>query len=141
MLLSSMQGERTTGVTSMTKKQKIAIVGLGRVGSVFLEALLSKANKGLEIVAVAEKGDTPGCRLARANGIEVLDVDGLIGKSSDVDIIFDLTGVSAVRQELREKLLKSTNRHTVIATESIARMIWIFIADTELPDIHAVAGY
>ena len=125
----------------MTKKQKIAIVGLGRVGSVFLEALLSKANKGLEIVAVAEKSDTPGCRLARANGIEVLDVDGLIGKSSGVDIIFDLTGVSAVRQELREKLLKSTNRHTVIATESIARMIWIFIADTELPDIHAVAGY
>ncbi|MBW8072939.1 MAG: homoserine dehydrogenase [Ferrovum sp.] len=123
------------------KKQKIAIVGLGRVGSVFLEALLSKANQGLEIVAVVEKSDTPGCRLAQAEGIEILDVDGLVGKSGDVDIIFDLTGVSAVRQELREKLLKSTNRHTVIATESIARMIWIFIADTELPDIHAAVGY
>ena len=123
------------------KKQTIAIVGLGRVGSVFLEALLSKANQGLEIVAVAEKSDTPGCRLAQAKGIAILDVDGLIGKSSDVDIIFDLTGVSAVRQELREKLLKSTNRHTVIATENIARMIWMFIADTELPDIHAAVGY
>ncbi|QKE39050.1 hypothetical protein [Ferrovum myxofaciens] len=123
------------------KKQTIAIVGLGRVGSVFLEALLGKANKGLEIVAVAEKSDTPGTRLALAHGIEVLDVDGLIGKSGNVDIIFDLTGMSAVRQELRDKLSKSTNRHTVIATESIARMIWLFITDVDLPDVHAVAGY
>ncbi|VAY89143.1 conserved hypothetical protein [mine drainage metagenome] len=123
------------------KKQTIAIVGLGRVGSVFLEALLGKANKGLEIVAVAEKSDTPGSRLALAQGIEILDVDGLIGKSGNVDIIFDLTGMSAVRQELRDKLSKSTNRHTVIATESIARMIWMFITDAELPDVHAGAGY
>ncbi|EQD73140.1 MmcA [mine drainage metagenome] len=123
------------------KKQTIAIVGLGRVGSVFLGALLGKANKGLEIVAVAEKSDTPGTRLALAHGIEVLDVDGLIGKSGNVDIIFDLTGMSAVRQELRDKLSKSTNRHTVIATESIARMIWMFITDAELPDVHAGAGY
>ncbi|KXW57638.1 Rossmann-fold NAD(P)-binding domain-containing protein [Ferrovum myxofaciens] len=123
------------------KKQTIAIVGLGRVGSVFLEALLGKANKGLKIVAVAEKSDTPGSRLALAQGIEILDVDGLIGKSGNVDIIFDLTGMSAVRQELRDKLSKSTNRHTVIATESIARMIWMFITDAELPDVHAGAGY
>ena len=34
--------------------------------------------------------------------------------------IFDLTGIPNVRKELREKLLASNNKHTVIASETIA---------------------
>jgi hypothetical protein len=36
-----------------------------------------------------------------------------IGK--DIDVIFDLTGIPALRRELREKLARSHNLHTVIA--------------------------
>lgn len=124
------------------QKQSIAIVGLGRVGSVFLEKLLACANKGISIVAVAEKGATPGAALAKANGIENISIDQLVAKSDKVDILFDLTGLPDVRKELREKLMAAGNRHTVIATESIALFIWRLISDgEELPNVHAKTGY
>jgi predicted dinucleotide-utilizing enzyme len=124
------------------QKQAIAIVGLGRVGSVFLEKLLEQSGKGVAIVAVAEKGDTAGAALAKANGIENLNIDQLIAKGGDIDILFDLTGSAAVRQELRERLMGSGNRHTVIATEGVALLIWALIADGEnMPDVHGKTGY
>jgi predicted dehydrogenase len=124
------------------QKQSIAIVGLGRVGSVFLEKLLKQANKGISIVAVAEKGATAGAALAKANGIENMNLDQLVAKSDKIDILFDLTGLAEVRKELREKLMAAENRHTVIATESIASFIWLLISDGEaLPNVHAKTGY
>ncbi|KAF0205791.1 MAG: hypothetical protein FD173_736 [Gallionellaceae bacterium] len=124
------------------QKQSIAIVGLGRVGSVFLEKLLGQSNKGVEIVAVAEKGQTAGASLAKTHGIENLTIDQLVAKGGNIDILFDLTGMSAVRQELREKLMASGNRHTVIATESVASLIWVLISEGEnLPNVHVKTGY
>ncbi|TAJ77260.1 MAG: homoserine dehydrogenase [Gallionellaceae bacterium] len=124
------------------QKQSIAIVGLGRVGSVFLEKLLKQANKGIAIVAVAEKGETAGTVLAKANGIQNLSLDQLMAKSDSIDILFDLTGAPAVRKELREKLMVSGNRHTVIATESVANLIWALVSDGDaLPNVHAKIGY
>lgn len=124
------------------QKQSIAIVGLGRVGSVFLEKLLGESNKGISIVAVAEKGATTGAALAKTHGIENLSIDQLVAKSGSIDILFDLTGLAAVRQELREKLMAAGNRHTVIATESIATLIWSLISDGEnLPNVHVKTGY
>lgn len=124
------------------QKQSIAIVGLGRVGSVFLEKLLGQSKKGVSIVAVAEKGQTAGTALAKANGIENLNIDQLVAKGGNIDILFDLTGLPAVRQELREKLMISGNRHTVIATESVASLIWVLISEGEnLPNVHVKTGY
>ncbi|MFA5824681.1 MAG: hypothetical protein WC825_01775 [Gallionellaceae bacterium] len=124
------------------QKQSIAIVGLGRVGSVFLEKLLGQSNKGVSIIAVAEKGQTAGTALAKANGIENLNIDQLVAKGGNIDILFDLTGLPAVRQELREKLMASGNRHTVIATESVASLIWVLISEGEnLPNVHVKTGY
>ena len=124
------------------KKQSIAIVGLGRVGSVFLEKLLGQAEKGIAIVAVAEKGVTAGTAIAKAHGIENLSIDQLIAKSGSVDILFDLTGLSAVRQELRDKMVASGNHHTIIATESVALLIWALISSgDDLPSVHANTGY
>jgi predicted dinucleotide-utilizing enzyme len=123
-------------------KQSIAIVGLGRVGSIFLEELLSRPNKDIEVVAVAENGETSGKILAKTRGIEVLNIDALIAKGDGIDILFDLTGVPAVRRELREKLMASDNHHTIIATETIARLIWSLLAnDVALPAVHAKTGY
>ena len=42
------------------KKQSIAIVGLGKMGSAFLEELLGQPNEGVEIIAVVEKNNTAG---------------------------------------------------------------------------------
>jgi len=124
------------------QKQSIAIVGLGRVGSVFLEKLLGQSAKGIEIVAVAEKGDTAGTALAKANDIENLSLDQLMAKSDSIDILFDLTGAAVVRKELREKLMATGNRHTVIATESVASLIWMLIAEGEtMPNVHGKTGY
>lgn len=122
--------------------QSIAIVGLGRVGSVFLKELLSQSGKGINIVAVAEKGDTSGTALAKARGVQNLSIDELVAKGKDIDILFDLTGVALVRQELRDKLQASGNRHTVIASESIANLVWALISNgAELPNVHAKTGY
>lgn len=124
------------------EKQSIAIVGLGTLGSAFLEELLGQPNEGVEIVAVVEKNKTAGLALAETRGIRNLSLDELIAKGDKLDILFDLTGVSEVRQEIRDKLRASGNRHTIVATENIARMVWTLIASgAELPRSRAKAGY
>lgn len=124
------------------EKQSIAIVGLGKMGSAFLEELLGQPNEGVKIVAVVEKVNSPGLSLAKAHGIRNISLDELIAKGDDLDILFDLTGEAAVRQELRNKLRAAGNLHTIVATENIARMVWALIASgTELPRATADAGY
>jgi predicted dinucleotide-utilizing enzyme len=124
------------------EKQTIAIVGLGKVGSAFLEELLGQSNEGVEIVAVVESNNTAGSALAKARGIKNLSIDELVGMGEDLDILFDLTDVASVRQDLRDKLRAAGNRHTIIATENIARMVWTLIASgAELPGPRSNAGY
>ena len=123
-------------------QQSIAIVGLGRVGSVFLEGLLNHGSDGISVVAVSEMGDTPGRKLAQSKAIPIMDIDALITRGDSIDILFDLTGNAKVRQELRDKMVASNNRHTLIATESVAQVIWSLIAsEVALPKVHATAGY
>ena len=123
-------------------KQSIAIVGLGRVGSAFLEELLSQSNNSVEIIAVVECVDTAGLALAQARGIRDISIDELVAMGTGIDILFDLTDVAAVRQELREKLRASGNHHTIVATENIARMIWALISSgADLPRVHTRTGY
>ncbi len=124
------------------EKQSIAIVGLGRVGSAFLEELLSQSNNSVEIIAVVECAETAGRTLARARGIRDISIDELVAMGTGIDILFDLTDVAAVRRELREKLQASGNHHTIVATENIARMIWGLISSgAELPMVHTRTGY
>lgn len=124
-------------------QQSIAIVGLGRVGSVFLEGLLNHDADGITVVAVSEQGDTPGSKLAKSKGIPVVTIDDLIEHGESIDILFDLTGVMAVRKELRDKMASSNNRHTLIATEAVAQLIWSLIphGGEALPKVHAKVGY
>jgi len=123
-------------------KQSIAIVGLGKMGSAFLEELLGQSNEGVEIVAVVENNNTAGLALAKARGIDNLSIDELVRMGEDLDILFDLTDVPTVRQELRDKLRAAGNRHTIIATENIAHMVWTLIArGTDIPRTHASPAY
>jgi len=115
-------------------KQNIAIIGLGRIGSAFLDAMQQK-KQSINLVCVAERTDTPAKAKAAAAGIKIAMLDEIIAMGNVIDIIFDLTGIPDVRKELREKLLASKNNHTVIASETIVRLIWSLISDAELPVI------
>jgi pyrroline-5-carboxylate reductase len=117
------------------EKQRIAIIGLGRIGSAFLQQMLAKRAQGIELVCVAEAADTPGRKQAIEAGLVVKSLDQVVALGAGVDVIFDLTGMSEVRRELREKLVASKNSHTVIASESIVRVIWALISADALPVI------
>lgn len=123
------------------ESQKIAVIGLGRVGSAFLEQMLALKDKGIQITYAIEQSETPGKLLAKQAGIRLLTLDQLIALGSEVDIIFDLTGNAEARRELREKLAASHNRHTTIAPEAIARMMWTAMGGKALPDVHGKKGY
>jgi predicted dinucleotide-utilizing enzyme len=113
-------------------KQNIAIIGLGRIGSAFLGAMLQK-KQNINLVCVAERSVTPGKAQAVANGIKIAVLDEIVAMGDKIDIIFELTGIADVRKELREKLLAVNNGHTVIASETIARLIEVLITDAEPP--------
>jgi len=115
-------------------KQNIAIIGLGRIGSVFLGAMQQKRQR-INLVCVAEQMDTPAKAQAAAAGIKIATLDDIVAMGNGIDVIFDLTGIPDVRKELREKLLAANNNHTVIASETIARLIWSLVGDSELPII------
>ena len=116
-------------------KQRIAIIGLGRIGSAFLRQILDRKADALEIVAVAEANDTPGRQFALERGVSVRSLDAIVALGNQVDVVFDLTGLPAVRRELREKMGAAGNQHTVIASETIARVIWALIGTDDLPMI------
>ncbi len=123
---------------------RVAIVGLGRVGSVFLERLSEKEGSGLNIVACAEKrADAQGVEIAKNKGIPVYtDTKEIVAMGEDVDVIFDLTGNAEARKNLRGELARSGNQHTVIAPEVIAYLLWDLMGETEaLPQAHDRKGY
>jgi predicted dinucleotide-utilizing enzyme len=123
------------------KSMNIAIVGLGRVGGEFLKEILKRGKSDLVVRCVAELSDTPGKEAAIAAGIEVLKLDEVVALGDEVDIIFDTSGNATVREQLRGFLWKSTNEHTVIAPETIARLIWSLLSDETLPEVHGNLGY
>lgn len=123
-------------------KQIVAVVGLGRIGGAFLEELMCVVDKGIKVAYAVEQNDTPARTVAETYHVQIVTIDQLIAEGEKVDVIFDLTGSAEVRKELREKLHSSGNRHTVIAPESIARMVWALMADDKiLPDAHGKKGY
>jgi predicted homoserine dehydrogenase-like protein len=79
--------------------------------------------------------DTPGKAQAIAAGIKIVTLDDIVALGDRIDVIFELTGLPSVRKELREKLTSANNRHTVIASETIVRVIWALISEDALPVI------
>ena len=86
------------------EKQNIAIIGLGRIGSAFLEEMLRKKGSGINIAGAAEKMDTQGKAQAAAAGITIVSLDDVVAMGEKIDVVFELTGLPDVRKELREKL-------------------------------------
>jgi predicted dinucleotide-utilizing enzyme len=119
----------------------IAIIGLGRVGTLFIKKLISFKEKGIHIIAAAEQADTEGKKIAGEKGIPIKNYTDITGMGDHVDIIFDLTGDSEVRKTLRSGLQQNQNHHTAIAPETFAYLLWSVMEDKPLPDVHSHKGY
>ena len=117
------------------EKQNIAVIGLGRIGSAFLSEMLRKKGSGINLAYAAEQMDTLGKAKAIAAGIKIGSLDDIVAMGDRIDVVFELTGLPSVRKELREKITAANNRHTVIASETIVRVIWALISDEALPVI------
>ena len=70
-------------------KQNIAIIGLGRIGSAFLGAMLQK-KQSINLVCVAERAETPAKSQAAASGIRIASLDEIVSMGNAIDILFDL---------------------------------------------------
>lgn len=116
-------------------RQTIAIVGLGRVGTAFLEQVMASEHPGVDVAYAVEIAETAGKQKAVAAGIKILSMDELIAKGQSVDVIFELTGLTEVRDDLRIRLQESGNNYTIIASESIAKVIWSFISKEQFLNI------
>jgi homoserine dehydrogenase len=128
----------------MSHKIKVAILGLGNIGQEFAEHLLERIQEGgmpIEIVGIAHRHlDTPVVLGFQQSGVPVFqDALEITSLGESVDIIFDLTGNAEIRQGLRERLQQSGNRHSVIAPETFARLLWCFF-DTDNTLLAAASG-
>ena len=128
----------------MVKEIRIAIVGLGRIGSLFLQKMTEQRSSGVKLIAVVEaRADAPGVKIAEDKKIKIYkEVQDIVRLGDTVDVVFDLTGSAEVRRALRSGLAGSNNRHTVVAPEVVAFLIWGLIASGEaFPESHAISGY
>lgn len=107
----------------MGEKVRVAIVGGGRAGAPLIEDFLKRPF--IDIVGVADKSpDSPGAVTARANNIFFCeDADVLVAKGDDLDVIIEVSGDPGVKPALRDAFQAQGNRHTVIVTDLVARLI------------------
>lgn len=107
----------------------IAIIGLGKVGTFFLNQLIERSNLGLNIVCAVELWETEGKKRAQENGIAIVSLDDVIEFGEDVDFIFNLTGDSSVQEQLRARLDESGNQHTELVSDHVLKVIWSIMTD------------
>lgn len=125
---------------------KVALLGLGGVGETFAEHFLEKIQEehvNVEIVAVAHRDlDSPVAMGFSHSHVPVFkEALEVVDLGDKVDIIFDLTGNAELRQKLRARMQETGNRHTVIAPEIFAHLLWNFFGEeTSLPAT-ASTGY
>jgi len=115
-------------------KIKIALLGLGEVGQEFAEhflEIIQEEGKAVEIIAVAHHDKDSAVALGfQQSGVKFFEnaVD-VVQLGEEIDIIFDLTGSDETRQKLRKGMMETNNRHTVIAPEMMARLLWMFFGE------------
>ena len=114
--------------------QNIAIVGLNNVGTEFLKAMVNLKTQGVNVLGVCEQVFTEGTKLAQELNVKNMSIKQLVNLGENIDVIFDLSGDKETRKELRKTLFSSQNQHTVIAPESVARLMYTMINEKHLPN-------
>lgn len=130
----------------MSVNIKVALLGLGNVGQEFAEhflEIIQEGKKPVEIVAVADRHlDSPVALGFKQSGVQVFEnALDVVKLGEQVDIIFDLTGNADTRRALRQELMASNNRHTVIAPEVVARLMWMFFGEEGDLGVGKPGGY
>ncbi len=109
----------------MLKKEtiKIGIVGAGRTGTPLIEQFLK--HKYLTVKCIVDMNfSAPGMKLAKKKGILASnDVSDLVKMGENIDLIFDVSGDPNLRRQLIDAYQRSSNKHTLIIHETIARLI------------------
>lgn len=122
-------------------KISIAIVGGGETGTPMLQQFLDQ-----DFVTVTGVSDldanAPGMQLAKERGIDATtNFMDLVADCNGLDIVIDATGVNDVRQSLRTHLEKTSNKHTVVVSQVVARLL-MSMAQGHLVDLkHERQGY
>ena len=125
----------------MSKIINVAVLGMDEAGEIFTMNLLEKIqvdHRPVNIAAVAHRDlESPIMLGFQQNGVPCFtDIKDLADMGPKVDIIFNMTGDELLTQKLRLELLERKNRHTLIASEMVARLLWAFFdEDSELPEI------
>ncbi len=116
------------------RRINVAIAGLGRVGSQFLDALLSVSTDKVKVIAVAEpREDLESVKKAKEKGIAYYKDarNMLISLEDSIDVLFDLTGDAVVKTELYEVISQTANKKTIIVPEPVAFLIWSLLSSTK----------
>jgi len=114
----------------------VGIIGAGQAATELLHQLVDA--EFVKIVAIADlKTDTPGILLAKEQGIPTTtNMHDILELGESLDILIDVTGVHAVREQLRKYMVESDNHHTVIMHERIAALM-ISLAKGKLVEMKA----
>ena len=125
----------------MSKIINVAVLGMDEAGEIFTMNLLEKIqvdHRPVNIAAVAHRDlESPIMLGFQQNGVPCFtDIKDLADMGTEIDIIFNMTGDELLTQKLRLELLERKNRHTLIASEMVARLLWAFFdEDSELPEV------
>jgi predicted homoserine dehydrogenase-like protein len=122
----------------MPDKINIALIGAGRTGTPLLKEMLKYSY--LNIVGVADlNASAEGMKIAKDNGIftTTAPVD-LISKGDLIDILVEVSGDLALKKVIKEHLMNTDNKKTIIMHDLIARL---FISMTTqqsklIPSLH-----
>jgi len=113
--------------------QNIAIIGLNNLGTEFFKAMINLKDRGVNVLGVSEISFTEGAKYAQDLSVDNVSINQLVEMGDKLDIIFDLSDDREIRKELRKELFSSNNMHTVIAPESVARLMYTMIDEKPLP--------
>ncbi|MBE0476840.1 MAG: Gfo/Idh/MocA family oxidoreductase [Coriobacteriia bacterium] len=117
---------------------RVAIVGCGREGSALLVDFATRPF--IDVMAVCDRDpDSPGAKKAAQFGIPfVTRLDDLVARSSEHDLIIEVTGNPDVKPHLKKALLEQGNDTTIIVHDLVARLILSLAADahTLVPTMH-----
>lgn len=124
----------TPGLPASSDFVRVAILGMTEAGEAFAENLLEKIQleqRPIRIVAVADPNpDHPVMLGFQYNDTAVFtDYLDVAKMADDIDIIFDMTNDRLITQKLRLELLEHKNRHTTIASQQVARLVWLFFGE------------
>lgn len=105
----------------MAETVRIALIGAGRTGTVFLKEILQYDY--VKVVGVADLDErAPGLALAREHGLFTSpDPMELIGFGEEIDILVDLSGDLGLKRQVKDFFERTDNVHTIIMHDLIAR--------------------